>query len=130
MEDPAEELIRRALGRRPPPRLGPTLVHDVLGRVTPPPRPSVATGWRAVPWLAVAGASLAVLTHLEWSSGTRAIAWGLALAMVPLTYTATLWPERALGLLALCGGPLLRHAGQAKPVTPTSPSQSRTQTPR
>jgi len=31
------------------------------------------------------------------------MAWGLALAVVPLTYAAALWPGRALGLLALWG---------------------------
>jgi len=110
MEDPAEQLIRRALGRRPPPKLGSTLTRDVLRQVAAP-QPPVVSGRRAVArrwlagatWLAVAGASTAVLAHLEWASGTRAMAWGLALAVVPLTYAAALWPGRALGLLALWG---------------------------
>jgi hypothetical protein len=110
MEDPAELLIRRALGRRPPPKLGPTLAEDVLRRVaeSPPPavsgRRAIARRWLAgAVWLAVAGASTAVLVHVEWAGGARAAAWALALAAIPLAYSATLWPDRALVLLALCG---------------------------
>jgi hypothetical protein len=43
-----------------------------------------------------------VLAHLEWSGIARTVAWGLALAVVPLAYSATLWPGGALRLLALC----------------------------
>jgi hypothetical protein len=111
MEDPAEQLIRRALGRRPPPKLGPTLVDDVMRRVTVPPQ-SAAPGrggpwWLAIPWLTAAGASMLVLAHLEWSGIARTVAWGLALAVVPLAYSATLWPGGALRLLALCSGGFL-----------------------
>jgi hypothetical protein len=110
MKDTAEPLIRQALGRRPPPTLGPTLVDDVMQRVVASPLPA-APGGRAAArqWLAAATwsvtgvASVAVLAHLEWSSGSKAVTWGLALAMVPLTYAAALWPHRALGLLAVWG---------------------------
>ena len=114
MEEPAEQLIRRALGRRPPPKLGPTLAEDVLRRVPAPRRPAASGGraatrrWLAgAAWLAVVGASTAVLAHLEWAGGARAAAWALALAVVPLAYSATLWPDRALLLLVRCGGPFL-----------------------
>jgi hypothetical protein len=137
MEDPAEQLIRRALGRRPPPELGPTLARDVMRRVAERHPPAVvrerapARRWLAVPWLLVAAASLAVLVHLEWSSGARAVAWAVALGLVPLTYLVTLWPDRALSVAALCGGPLLAEPQEAPPaVTPASPSRSRDQTPR
>ncbi len=135
MEDPAEQLIRRALGRRPPPRLGPTLVDDVLQRVVVPGRPPAsgrAVPWRlGVLWLTAAGASLAALAHVEWSGGTRAVAWALALAAVPLAYSATLWPDRILGLLALCGGPLPTEPREAPPaVTPSPPPRSRAEPPR
>jgi hypothetical protein len=119
MEDPTEQLIRRALGRRPPPRLGATLAHDVLQRVAErhPPAPAreraPARRWLVVPWLAVAAASLAVLMNMGWSSGARAVAWGLALAVVPLGYLAALWPDWTLGILALCGSPLLAEPGAA-----------------
>ncbi|HSD66419.1 MAG TPA: hypothetical protein VLF95_06950 [Vicinamibacteria bacterium] len=112
MVDPGEHLIRRALRRTPPPEVRATLADDVLRRVASC-RPGRASGgrparWRlAVPWLAVAGASVAVLVHLELSSGARAVAWGLALAMVPLAYSATLWPGGAARLLALWGRSLL-----------------------
>ena len=128
MEDPAEQLIRRALGRRPPPTLGPTFAEDVVRRVAATSRPVTsgrgASWWLAIPWLAAAGASVAVLAHLEWSGPTRAVAWGLALGMVPLAYSATLWPRGALSLLALCGGPLPGKAREGPPpVTPASPSR-------
>jgi xanthine/uracil/vitamin C permease (AzgA family) len=60
-----------------------------------------------VPWVAAGAASVAVLAQLEWPSAARAMAWGLALAMVPLTYSVALWPDRALGFLALWASPLL-----------------------
>jgi len=113
MEDPSEPLIRRALARRPVPRLGPTFVEDVLRRVAGAERPAALDGragtrrWLvAASWLLTGAASVAVLAHLEWSSASRAVAWGLALVLVPLAYSATLWPDRVLGLLALCGGPV------------------------
>jgi hypothetical protein len=133
MEDPAEQLIRRALGRRPPPKLGPTLADDVLRRVASP-QPRGVSGGRAAArrflagatWLVAAVASVAVLAHLEWSSGARAVAWGLALAMVPLAYSATLWPDRALALLALCGGTLLGASyEEPRAVSPGSPGGRR-----
>jgi len=132
MEDPAEQLIRRALGRRRPPQLGPTLADDVLRRVAPRPPAladrTAARRWLAVSWLSALGASLAVLAHLLWSAETRAVPWGLALALVPLTYSATLWPDRALVLLALCSGPLV---GEPRPklVAPRSPSRRHGQRP-
>jgi hypothetical protein len=125
MEDPAEQLIRRALGRRPPPRLGPTLAHDVLRRVAERHPPAGARGrssarrWLALAWLVVAGASLAVLAQVEWWSGARALAWGLALGLVPVTYLVTLWPDRVLGVLALCGRPLLAEP-RAAPAGPAA----------
>ena len=133
MEDPAEQLIRRALGRRPPPRLGPTLAEDVLRRVATPRGPAASGGrgaarrWLTVAtWLAVAGASTVVLAHLEWTGGARAAAWALALAVVPLTYSATLWPDRALLLLARCGGPFLGPLPEEpKVVSPGSPAGRR-----
>ncbi len=131
MEDPAEQLIRRAVGRCPPPKLGPTLVDDVLRRVVVPRRPAVSGGaagagrWlAAATWLATGAACIAVLARMEWSSASRAVAWGLALAMVPLTYSATLWPGRLLGLLALCGGPVLGEP-RDEPRSGASPGDRR-----
>jgi hypothetical protein len=120
MEEPAERLIRRALGHWPPPTLGPTLPDDVLRRVAAR-RPSAAADrpaarWVAVPWLVATGASVAVLAHLEWSSGTRAIVWGLALALVPLAYSAALWPDRVIAFLVLCGEALAPRR-EARPQT-------------
>jgi hypothetical protein len=125
MEDPAEQLIRRALGRRPPPKLRPTLADEVLRRVAsrqPPAVPGVpAARWRlAVPWVAAAAASAALLAQLEWSSAARALAWGLALAMVPLTYSVALWPGRTLGFLVLWASPLLGEPREA-PVSSATP---------
>jgi len=120
MDDPAEQLIRRALGRRPPPTLGPTLVDDVLQRVAgaePTAESGVKAGARkwiaAAVWLPTVAACVAVLAPLEWSGSSRAVAWGLALALVPLSYSAALWPGGFVALLALCGGPLPgeRHEG-------------------
>jgi hypothetical protein len=135
MEDPAELLIRRALGRRPPPKPGPTLVDDVMRRVSVPARRAAsgrAVPWRlGVLWLTAAGASLAVLAHVPWSGAARTAAWGLALALVPLAYSAALWPDRILGLLALCGGPPPTEPREAPPaVTPSPPSRSRAEPPR
>jgi len=122
MEDPAEQLIRRALGRRPPPRLGSTLADDVLRRVAPPPPAVAGRGasrrWLAVPWVMALGASVAVLAHLGCSTETRTVAWVLALAMVPLTYSATLWPDRALVLLALCSGAAQPAVSRGSPAGP------------
>lgn len=122
MEDPAEQLIRRALGRRPPPRLGPTFVEHVLRRVVAGEQRAAVRGragarrWLAAAvWLLTGAASVAVLADLEWSRASRAVAWGLALAMVPVAYSATLWPGRLVGLLALCGGPLLSGPGEPPP---------------
>ncbi len=113
MDDPAEPLIRRALGRRPPPRLGPAFAEEVLRRLAAGQQQAVPQGTAAArrglavaTWLLAGVASVAVLAHVEWSSASRAVAWGLALAAVPLAYSATLWPSRFLALLALCGGPL------------------------
>jgi hypothetical protein len=135
MEDPAEQLIRRALGGRRPPQLGPTLADDVLRRVAPRPLATAgrtaARRWLAgTIWLAVVGASLAVLAHLGSATETTAVAWGIALAMVPLAYSATLWPERALVLLALCGGPLVGEPrGEPQVVVPRAPSRRQGQRP-
>jgi hypothetical protein len=134
MEDPAEQLIRRALGRRPLPQLGPTLADDVLRRVAPRPLAlagrTAARRWLAVSWLTALGASVAVLTHLVWSAETRAVPWGLALALVPLTYSATLWPERALVLLAWCSGPLVGEPrDEPKVVVARSPPRRHGQRP-
>jgi hypothetical protein len=129
MEDPAEQLIRRALARRPLPRRRPTFSENVLRRVAGAQRNAVPDGWAgargrlvAASWLLIGAASIAVLTRLEWSSASRTAAWGLALALVPLAYSATLWPDRFLGLLALCGGPLLgtpREGPQDPPAART-----------
>ena len=131
MEDPAEQLIRRALGRRPPPAPRPTLVDDVLRRVAVPERPAASRGrpgarrWlAAASWALTGVASVAVLAHVEWSGASRAVAWGLALAAVPLAYSATLWPDRLLGLLALCGGPVLGEP-RDEPRSGTSPGDRR-----
>lgn len=112
MEDPGERLIRRTLGRRAPPKAGPTLADDVLrcvaaGRQPADGRRVASSRWLAVSWFVTAAASVEVLARLPWSDGARTLAWGLALVLVPLTYSATLWPDRALGLLVLCCRPLL-----------------------
>jgi hypothetical protein len=110
MDDPAEQLIRRALGRRPPPTLGPRFADDVLARVHAAGRHAdsvAATGrrWTAVAtWLLAGTASLAVLSHVGWPALSGALGWGLALAMVPLSYSVALWPGRFVCLLALCCG--------------------------
>jgi hypothetical protein len=113
--DDAEHLIRRTLGRRRPPRLRPTFAEDVLRRVAADERPAVPPGsararrWiAAATWLLTAAASLAAVAHVEWSSSSRALAWGLGLLLVPLAYSAALWPRQVLGLVALCGGPVPR----------------------
>jgi hypothetical protein len=121
MEDPAEQMIRRALGRRPPPRLGPTFAEDVVRRVATrkhvlPGRAGARRWLAAATWLLAGGASVAVLVHLEWSSPSRVVAWGLALAMVPVAYAATLWPGRILGVLALCSAPLLGEPREPPPA--------------
>jgi hypothetical protein len=131
MEDPEEQLIRRALGRRRPPTLGPTLADDVLRRVASGGTP--ATGGRrpaparlVVPWLAVVGASAAVLAHLPWSSGARAVGRALALILVPVAYSLTLWPARTLALVTVCGAALLADPREALPAaSPATPSRSR-----
>jgi hypothetical protein len=112
MEDPDEQLIRRALGRRAPPKPGRTLADDVLRRVatgqqTADGRRAASQRWLTASWLATAAVSIEVLARLPWSDGARTLAWGLALVLVPLTYAAALWPDRALGMLVLCGRPLL-----------------------
>ena len=112
MEDPGERLIRRTLGRRAPPKPGPMLADDVLRRVAA--RQPAAGGrrgasrrWLMASWLMTAAASIEVLARLPWSDGARTLAWGLALVLVPLAYSAALWPDRALGFLVLCARPLL-----------------------
>lgn len=131
MEEPAERLIRRALGQWPPPTLGPTLPDDVLRRLADERQPAAgrrpaARRWLAASWLAAAGASLEVLARLPWSEGTRAMAWGLALALVPLAYSAALWPDRTLALLVLCGRPLLGGPPpEPRAVSPGSPAGRR-----
>jgi hypothetical protein len=136
MEEPAERLIRRALGQWPPPTPGPTLTDDVLRRVAEERQPedgrrAAARRWLAASWLVAAGASLEVLAHLPWTEGTRAVAWGLALALVPLGYSAALWPGRALGLLVLCGRPLLGEPREGPhAVSPGSTSRRSGQAPR
>ncbi len=131
MEGPGERLIRRTLGRRAPPKLGPSLADDVLRRVAAGQaladgRREAARRWLAAPWLMVAGASVAVLAHLPWSGGTRAVAWGLGLVLVPLAYSAALWPDRALGLLVLCGRPLLGEPPEEpRALSPGSPAARR-----
>lgn len=129
MEDHADQLIRSTLGRRPPPKLGPTLADDVLRRVAVPRLPAFSSGrvaarrrLAAATWLLTAVASVTVLAHLEWSSGARALAWGLALAVVPLAYSATLWPRGALSLVALCGGPLVGES-RGEPGYGTNPGK-------
>ena len=136
MEEPAERLIRRALGRWSPPAPGPTLTDDVLRRVAdePPPkdgRRAAPRRWLAASWLLAAGASLEVLARLPWSDGTRAVAWGLALVLVPLAYSAALWPDRVRGLLVLCGRPLLGEPREGPhAVGRRSTSRGPGQTPR
>jgi len=122
MHDPAEPLIRRALRRRPPPRLGPAFAEEVLRRLVadqqravPRGRAAARRGLAVATWLLAGVASVAVLAHVEWSTGPRALAWGLALVAVPLAYSATLWPGRFLALLALCGGPLPGGASEQPP---------------
>jgi len=120
MEDPAEELIRRALARRPPPSLGPTFADDVLRTVAVAERALQRGGSRArrrlaaAIWLLAAAASVAVLANLPWSGTSRALAWLFGLVLVPVAYSATLWPRRFLGVLALCGGSVLRERGTAR----------------
>jgi len=111
MEDPADELIRRALVRRTAPSLRPTFVEDVLKAVAVAergPRERRATPLRrrlaAAVWLLAAAASVAVLANVEWSSASRSVAWGAGLVLVPLAYSAALWPRRFAAVLALCGG--------------------------
>ncbi len=122
MEDSVEQLIRRAVGRRPPPRPGPNLVEDVLRRVAIAERAALERGGvrarrrlAAAVWLLAAAASLAVLANVEWSGASRAAVWGLGLLMVPLAYSATLWPDRFLSLLSWCGGPLPGRPTEAPP---------------
>src|SRR5512135_1114955 len=123
MEDPTEQLISRSLGRRPPPRLGPTFGEDVLRRVAIAERAAREPEWararrRLAPaiWLLAAAASVAVLAKVEWSSAS----WALALVAVPLAYSATLWPDSFLVLLALCGGPLAGDPRDKPPRARTS----------
>jgi hypothetical protein len=61
-------------------------------------------------WLLAGVASVAVLAHLEWSSGSRAVASGLGLAIVPMAYSATIWARPLRALLALCGGQIVGDA--------------------
>jgi hypothetical protein len=98
MEDSFEQLIRRAVGRRPSPRPGPKLVEDVVRRVAIAERAALERGrararrrLAAAIWLPVAAASVAVLANVEWSSASRTLAWGFGLLLVPMTYSATLW---------------------------------------
>jgi hypothetical protein len=131
MEDPDERLIRQTLGRCVPPTPSPTLADDVLRRVTTGPpardrRRATSRRWLAGSWLATAAASIEVLARVSWSDGLQALAWGLALVLVPLAYGAALWPERAVGLLVLWGRPLLGGPLDAPAaVRPGSPSARR-----
>jgi hypothetical protein len=131
MEDPDERLIRRTLGRRAPPKLGPTLADDVLrrvaaGRQAADGRRAAAQRWLAASWLATAAASIEVLARLPWSDAARTLAWGLAVVLVPLAYSAALWPDRALGLLVLCGRLLLGEPlNEPRAVSPDSPADRR-----
>ncbi len=113
MEDAVEQLIRRAVGRRPLPRPGPRLVDDVLRRVAVAERAALERGGArgrrrlaAAIWLPAAAASVAVLANVEWWSASRTLAWGVGLLLVPMTYSATLWPRRFAALLALGSRPL------------------------
>jgi hypothetical protein len=122
MEDPVEHLIRRAV-RRPAPRLRPTFAEDVLRRVAADVRPAVLPGgmrarrWLAAGgWLAAGAASVAAVAHVEWSSSPRALAWGFGLLLVPMAYSATLWPRRFLDLVALCGGPAAARHDRRRPA--------------
>jgi hypothetical protein len=60
----------------------------------------------AAVWLLTGAASVAVLASVEWSSASRALAWGFGLLLVPAGYSATLWPRGFAALVARCGGPL------------------------
>jgi hypothetical protein len=116
MEDAAERLIRRALGRHPAPRLSPAFTVDDLGRLAADERvgrPRAAARWTAAAsWLAVGAASLVVVAHVESSSVSRGLAWGFALLLVPLAYAAALWPRPFLALLAPCGRAACDAAGE------------------
>jgi hypothetical protein len=125
MPDPAEDLIRRALGRRPRPSLGPSFAEEVLRGVAADergtaPSPIGPRRWLAAAvWLLAGAASVAVLASLEWSSASRTLAWDFGLLLVPLAYLATLWPRGLLVLLAVCGGPALREPDAAASNTGT-----------
>ena len=115
MADSVEQLIRRAVGRRPPPRPGPRLVDGVLRRVAVAERAALERGaarprrrLAAAIWPLAVAASAAVLANVEWSSAARAVAWNLGLLLVPMTYAATVWLA-GTGVPGGAGEP--RHGG-------------------
>jgi hypothetical protein len=116
MQDPADQLIRRALARRPPPTPGPAFVEDVLRSVATGeplvdgPGARVRRGLAAAVWILAAAASTAVLASMEWSSASRTVAWGFGLLLVPTAYSVTLCPGAFAALLATFGGAVAEEA--------------------
>jgi hypothetical protein len=68
-------------------------------------------------WLGAGAATLSILWSVPWPSWAAAVAWGVALAAVPVGYAAFLWP-RALArsaasiVLPLLGEPRSAGAGE------------------